>query len=119
MLHSLSKRLETLRSRDKQSGFTLIELLIVIVILGILAAVVVFSVQGITDKGSQSACAADVTTVTTAVEAYYAQGNPASYPADEAAAKTALIPKFLHGPWPSEVSYALTAGQPVITGTGC
>ena len=38
-------------ARKNESGFTLIELLIVIVILGVLAAIVVFSVQGITDRG--------------------------------------------------------------------
>jgi general secretion pathway protein G len=54
-------------------GFTLIELLVVIVILGILAAVVVFSVRGITDKGDSSACKAQVSTIETAVEAYRAQ----------------------------------------------
>ena len=44
--------LQQLRAaRKNESGFTLIELLIVIVILGILAAIVVFSVQGITDRG--------------------------------------------------------------------
>ncbi len=60
------------RARRSESGFTLIELLIVIVILGILAAIVVFSVKGITNKGNIAACKADVETVTVAEEAYYA-----------------------------------------------
>ena len=56
-----------------EQGFTLIELLVVIAILGILAAVVVFSVNGITDRGKSSACKTEVSTVQTAVEAYYAK----------------------------------------------
>jgi general secretion pathway protein G len=59
--------------KKQDEGFTLIELLIVIVILGILATVVVFSVRGITDQGQDSACAADQKTVEVALEAYYAQ----------------------------------------------
>ncbi len=51
----------------------MIELLIVIVILGILAAVTVFAVRGITDKGTTSACAAEKATLATAAEAYFAQ----------------------------------------------
>jgi len=67
--------------KSNDEGFTLIELLIVIVILGILAAVVVFAVGGITDKGQTSACKADKKTYEVAVEAYYAQEG--AYPADE------------------------------------
>jgi prepilin-type N-terminal cleavage/methylation domain-containing protein len=63
------------RARESESGFTLIELLIVIVILGILAAVVVFAVSGITDKGTLSACKSDVKSFDTAAEAYYAQNG--------------------------------------------
>jgi general secretion pathway protein G len=109
------------KAMKEQSGFTLIELLIVIVILGILAAIVVFSVSGITDRGKSSACKSDVATVTTAVEAYYAaQVTNPSYPVDQAAAATALIPKFLHGTtWPADVTYALTNGSPDIQGVGC
>jgi general secretion pathway protein G len=66
--------------RNSEGGFTLIELLVVIVILGILAAVAVFAVGGITDKGKQSACKADVSSVATASEAYYAKNS--AYAAD-------------------------------------
>lgn len=67
---------------DEESGFTLVELLIVIAILGILAGVVVFSVAGITDDGTTSACKTEVSTVRTAGEAYYAKTSPHAYPTD-------------------------------------
>ena len=60
-------------ARAKEGGFTLIELLIVIVILGILAAVVVFSVKGIQDRGQVAACRAEFSTVSVAEEANYAK----------------------------------------------
>jgi prepilin-type N-terminal cleavage/methylation domain-containing protein len=63
------------KARQDQSGFTLIELLIVIVILGILAAIVVFAVNGIQNRGTAAACKADVETVTVAAEAYDAQNG--------------------------------------------
>jgi general secretion pathway protein G len=73
MLHN---HLETLRKgRKAEGGFTLIELLIVIVILGVLSAIVAFSVRGITDRGETSACKAEVKTVATAEEAYYAKNG--------------------------------------------
>ncbi|HET7488544.1 MAG TPA: prepilin-type N-terminal cleavage/methylation domain-containing protein [Acidimicrobiales bacterium] len=67
--------METINNRRRaagEGGFTLIELLVVIVILGILAAVVVFAVSGITDKGQTSACKIDTNTIRTAEEAYLA-----------------------------------------------
>ena len=45
-------------ARENESGFTLIELLIVIVILGVLSGIVVFSVSGITNRGNKAACKA-------------------------------------------------------------
>jgi general secretion pathway protein G len=69
--------------KDREGGFTLIELLIVIVILGILAAIVVFAVQNLTSSSAKASCGSDFKTVETAVEGYKAQmGN---YPNNNAA----------------------------------
>jgi prepilin-type N-terminal cleavage/methylation domain-containing protein len=61
--------------RRDEGGFTLIELLIVILILGVLAGIVVFSVRGIQDHGEASACKTEFRTVDTAIEAYYAKNT--------------------------------------------
>ncbi len=69
-----------------ERGFTLVELLVVIVILGILAAVVVFAVGGITNSSKSSACKIEVRTINTATQAYYANGGSVSYPPGPAVA---------------------------------
>jgi len=63
------------------AGFTLIELLIVIVVLGVLAAIVIFSLGGVTAQAASAACNANAKTVAIAVTAYEAEngGAPASF----------------------------------------
>jgi len=68
----LQKLIDSRQKAREESGFTLIELLVVIIILGILAAVVVFAVSGIGDHGQTSACKIDTRTIRTAEEAFFA-----------------------------------------------
>ena len=86
----MENTIEIEESKGKNKGFTLVELLIVIVILGILAAVTVFAVRGITDKGTTSACNADKKTLETAAEAYFANFSGTTIPNATAAEQTAL-----------------------------
>ena len=63
----------------KDAGFTLTEVLIVIVVLGLLAAVVTFSVRGLTTKARTSSCAVDKHNIETALDSYVAfRGEPPS-----------------------------------------
>jgi general secretion pathway protein G len=107
------------RARE-EAGFTLIELLIVIVILGILAGVVVFSVGGITDRGNVAACKTDLSTVTVAVEAFRAKSPTGVYPPNLDPSLTTGANQFLR-PQANLVGNVLTGQGYTITytpGTG-
>ncbi len=109
-----------MRRADGESpehGFTLIELLIVIVVLGILAAIVVFSLTGVTSQSKQAACTSNGKTIEVAADAY--QAEVGSYPASSADL-TGGATQYLHA-WPdvSGQTWSLdTANDTVDVDTG-
>ena len=63
-----------------QKGFTLIELLIVIVIIGILAAVAIPRFQGVSDKAKIGAAQAELATIKNLLGMYQAENDTSAYP---------------------------------------
>lgn len=60
-------------------GFTLIELLVVIAIIGILASVILVSVNSARNKGNDAAVKANLDGIRTQAEIYYDSQSPTSY----------------------------------------
>ena len=61
--------------KRKQSGFTIVELLIVIVVIGILAAIVITTFTGVQKKGRDADRKSDINAIYSQVEVYFAQNS--------------------------------------------
>ncbi len=89
-------------SIKKQSGFTIVELLIVIVIIGILAAITIVAYNGIQQRARDSARTSDIAGIQKALELYRADND--SYPSagsdnvgyNLSDLSTALVPKYIN-----------------------
>lgn len=66
----------------KQTGFTIVELLIVIVVIGILAAITIVAYNGVQTRARDAKRASDVSSITNALEAYHAING--TYPQETA-----------------------------------
>jgi prepilin-type N-terminal cleavage/methylation domain-containing protein len=106
------------KMRKDDGGFTLIELLMVIVIIGILAGIVVFSVRGINDTGAEAACKADYKSYQVASEAFIASGDgtPA---ANEAGLKSGGFLRTLHPAGENGYTITYTANGDVAASGAC
>ena len=71
--------IERIQAKRNEEGFTLIELLIVIIVLGILAAIVVFAVASTRKDSVASSCKTDVKSIELSAEAINTKSG--SYPA--------------------------------------
>lgn len=58
-------------AKQKQTGFTIVELLIVIVVIGILAAITIVAYNGIQQRAKEAERQSDITAVAKALELYY------------------------------------------------
>lgn len=83
-----------LQKISKQKGFTIVELLIVIVVIGILAALVLNTFAGVQQRARDTERQTDVTALATQLEVYY--NDNGTYPAfsqiDTAAEAEAAFP---------------------------
>ncbi|HVT42702.1 MAG TPA: prepilin-type N-terminal cleavage/methylation domain-containing protein, partial [Acidimicrobiales bacterium] len=109
-----------LRLGRTDAGFTLLELLIVIVVLGILAAVVIFSLQGVSSSATTAACQSDFATTTAAVGAYEAEMG--GYPGGTGTATVTdddpgTAPAFAAGAAPQGSNAARPGGELLVPGS--
>jgi prepilin-type N-terminal cleavage/methylation domain-containing protein len=102
-----------------EAGFTLLELLIVIVVLGILAAIVIFSLSAVGGSAATAACQTDLATTTDAVAAYEAQmgaypgGTGSAHPTDS---DPGTAPAFSVGSPPQGSNAARPGGELLVSG---
>lgn len=97
-------------AKQKQSGFTIVELLIVIVVIGILAAITIVVYNGVQQKGRDAQRRADLSSLQKSLELYHADnsgypicgsaspyqvGGSNSYNTVDTCLTVALIPKYI------------------------
>lgn len=67
------------RRKRKRKGFMILELIIVVAIIGVLAAIAVPNLTGLTDEAKVARIRSDISTLGTAAEMYYVKNG--AYPA--------------------------------------
>jgi prepilin-type N-terminal cleavage/methylation domain-containing protein len=99
-----------------QKGFTLIELLVVIAIIGLLASVVLLSLNSARAKSRDAKRVSDVRQLVSAMELYY--NDNSDYPASLATLVSTYIGAVPTGPTPADGSCSSAAYTYTRTATG-
>ncbi len=97
--------LKSITSRASQRGFTIVELLIVIVIIGILAAIVIVAYNGLTNRAKAAGYQSDANSIVKVAEAINAELG--GYPTTNAGFAPS---NFDTAKLPGNVKVALTTG---------
>ncbi len=97
MIRQIRESVARRRGVELEPGFTLIELLIVIVVLGILAATVIFALTGVTGQSAQAACQSDAKSYEIAAAAY--QNSPQNTSNTQATTTAQLTGTQYDGPF--------------------
>lgn len=105
--------------KSRKSGFTLIELLIVVVIIGILAAIAIPKFSSTKGQGFLAAMRSDLRNLATAEEGYYYANNAYSSNLSQlnyisSAGVTIVVPEATAGGWSASASH-LSMGAEICT----
>lgn len=94
----------------RQTGFTIVELLIVIVVIGILAAIVIVAYSGVQNRANDAAVIADLKSNAKKLQVYFVDHN--AYPSDNGSGWGVLTPALTEAKMQfTQGSYMVVSGQ--------